>query len=66
VKEEEQDLAEFEQPEFDQGKCRHRLIILNLYINDIYFSCMCPINANPKDLTSFTYYSLCTWGYVNG
>ena len=66
VKEEVQDPAEFEQPDFDQGKCRHRLIILNLLINVIYFICMCPMNANPKDMTSFTYYSLLTWGYVFG
>ena len=66
MKEEVQDPAEFEQPDFDQGKCRHRLIILNLLINVIYFTCMCPMNANPKDMTSFTYYSLFTWGYVYG
>ena len=55
MKEEVQDPAEFEQPEFDQGKCRHHLIILNLLINVIYLICMCPMNANPKDMTSFTY-----------
>ena len=47
VKEEVQDPAKFEQPDFDQGKCRHRLIILNLLINVIYFICMCPMNAKP-------------------
>ena len=66
MKEEVQDPAEFEQPDIDQGKCRHRLIILNLLINVVYFTCMCPMNANPKDMTSFTYYSLLTWGYVFG
>jgi hypothetical protein len=66
MKEEEQDPTEFEQLQFDQGKCRHHLIILNLYINIIYFSCMCPINANPKDLTSISSHSLCTWGYDYG
>ena len=60
VKEEDQDPAEFEQPDNDQGKCRHRLIILNLLINVIYFICMCPMNANPKDMTSLTYHSLFT------
>jgi len=65
-KEEERDPAEFEQPDYDQGKYRCCLIILNLLINAIYFSCMCPMNANRKDLTSFTYYSLCTGGYVYG
>ena len=50
----------------NKGKCRHRLIILNLLINVIYFTCMCPMNAIPKDMTSFTYYSLFTWGYVYG
>ena len=52
MKEEVQDPTEFEQPDFDQGKCRHRLIILNLFINVIHFICMCPMNANPKDMTS--------------
>ena len=66
MKEGDQDPAEFEQPDDDQGKCRHCLIILNLLINIIYFPCMCPMNANPKDLTSFTYYYLFTWGYVCG
>ena len=66
VKEEDQDSAEFEQPKYDQGKCRHHLIILNLLINVIYFICMCPMNANPKDMTSLTYYSLLAWGYVFG
>jgi len=66
MKEEVQDPAEFEQPDNDQGKCRHRLIILNLFLNIINFICMCPMNANPKDMTSFTYYSLFTWGYVYG
>ena len=66
MKEEDQDPAEFEQPDYDQGMCRHRLIILNLLINVIYFMCMCPMNANPKDMISFTDYSLFTWGYVYG
>ena len=52
MKEEDQDPAEFEQPDNDQGKCRHCLIILNLFVNVIYFICMCPMNANPKDMTS--------------
>jgi hypothetical protein len=32
VKEEEEDPVEFGQPKFEQGKCRHHLIILILYI----------------------------------
>ena len=42
---EEQDPAKFKQPDYDQGKCRHRLIILNLLINIIYLSCMCPMQT---------------------
>jgi hypothetical protein len=60
AKEEEQDPVEFEQPEFEQGKCRHHLIILIYTLHVIYFHCMCLILQNPKDLIRPIYHSLST------
>jgi hypothetical protein len=66
VKEEEQEPAKFEQPKFDQGNTDTISSFCSYTFNVIYFHCLCLLNANPKDLTSFTYHSLDTWGYVYG
>jgi hypothetical protein len=47
MKEGEQDPEEFEQPKFGQGKCRHHLVILLLYIYNTFTFIACVQYCEP-------------------